>query len=90
MHRVEFRATRQCRNCLAGIQNLQWIEALAQCMELVAFRFAELHAHFTQLLYTNPMLSGNRASMMNTKLQDLAAELLGFFEFTLIIGIVEG
>ena len=43
----------------------------------------------TQLLYTNPVLTGNRAAMMNTKLQDFAAELLGFFEFTLIIGIVE-
>ncbi len=82
-------ATRQRRYRLAGIQDPQWIETLAQRVKLVTFRIAELNAHFPELLHANPMFAGNRAAVMDAQLQDLAAELLGFLEFALFAGVIQ-
>ena len=89
MHRVELGTARQRRNGLTRIQNFQRIETLANRVELLTLGFAELHAHLSQLFDADPVLAGNRAAMMNTKLQNLAAELLRFFELAFIVAILE-
>ena len=58
-------------------------------MKLFALGIGKLHAHFTEFLDTDTVLAGNRAPVMNTQLQNLAAQLFCFFEFALVIGVVQ-
>ena len=89
VHRIMLGASRQCRYRLAGIQDLQWVEALAHCVELVTFRVAELNAHIPELLDAYPMFAGNRASMMDAQLQNFTAQFLGFLQLTLVVCVIQ-
>ncbi len=89
VHRVELGTTCQRRDCFTRIQQFEWIETLANRVELVALGFAELDTHLAELFDADSMLAGDSAAALDTELQNLAAQFLGSLEFTFIVGVVQ-
>ena len=79
MHRIEFGTACQRGDRLARIQQPERIETLTNQVELITLGFTELDTHFAELLDADAMLTGDGATAFDTQLQNLAAQLLGFF-----------
>src|SRR5690606_30364826 len=89
MHAAEFGAAVQGRDVLAGVEQTGRVEGGLHGMEQGQLVGVELGAHLVDLLAAHTMFAGDRATDLDAKLEDLAAQRLGTLQLTLDVGIEE-
>ena len=58
-------------------------------MESLSLSVRKLHAHLAKFFDTHAVFPGNRATVINAKLQDLAAQFFRTLKLSCFVGIVQ-
>ena len=89
VHAAELGAAVKGGEHLARVQRSFRIEGALQALLLLQIGVGEHLAHEVSLLHADPVFTGQHASHLDAKFQDLGPELLRLFQLARHVGVIE-